>query len=367
MTRTPLISTILLLTGLPIQAASTVYQNGELSIEAGGRVQIQYSDLSIDDNGLSEDDRELEVLRFRPELRIKFNPEWDIKLAYELAKDSESLKDAYLRYRGISWIDIKLGNEVVPFSRERMISSTKQHSVNRSITGEREFGVPARHTGLHFETDFDLPIKLYASLAKANLYGDLLTELQFISPWRKTDIESRLVDEGQIEVYRFEYDLLDGTRSREDNFKDRIGLTFGIAHFNWENKKDLIEIDNVSGDELSLAFQGYGLSIETQYQRIEAETPFIIDRLLFSEGKADIKQKSFEIGYQINSEWQVHAGTSSMSAATWNDDWKAKEFGVNYFIDGHAHKVQLAYRDETQREGRDVDLKGFYLLWQYDY
>ena len=196
--------------------------------------------------------------------------------------------------------------------------------------------------------------------------------MQFISPISNSKIDDGLQDEGNLGVVRLDFNIWKGAKYRQGNLKglstDNVGLTLSLALYDWDNKKDVVEIEHSDGAEVALAFRGYGLSVDVEYNDITAHSPFTLIRPLFANGQAAIEQFSIEAGYLIfNNQLEIIASQQSMKADTWINDWEIWEVGANYFFDGHKHKVQLSYRDEKNVKGKLVDESGLFLQWQYDF
>jgi len=360
---------ILLLFSTTARAGYEIKFDNEVTIEAGGRIVVQYQQFDVEIEGAGDlNDDELIFRRLRPYLKLKYKDNWQVKLAWEIGEGRNSIKDAYVRYRGIDWLDIKLGNETLPFSRERMTSSAKQQSPERTLVGDTEFGVPGRQLGIHLKTGFAAPFSFYLSFAKANIHGDLLTEIQFISPLSNSRIADSLQDEGSIMVARVDYKLWGGTKYRQGNLKDNTGLTLSVAVYDWDNQHTVVEINHAEGIEVSVAYRGAGLSIDAEYNELSAESPFLLDRPLFDMGKAGLQQSSIEAGYLIfKNQLELVASIQAMQADNWSRDWGIWEVGANYFFSGHNHKLQLSYRDQENVKGKLVDERAVFLQWQYNY
>ncbi len=383
-------SMLLLLLATQVQAGYQYKTQSGVEIEFGARVVLQYRDFESQDYeeddafglvagdnailaeddalGLTTADQQFRVRRFRPSIDVAFNKDWEASLSWELAAGRRNIKDAYVRFRGIEWLDVRFGSDTVPFSRERITSSARQHSPERAITGDTEFGVPGRQPGLHLRTRFDFPLNLRLSYADANIHGDLLTEIQFINPWGRSEVEDNLQDEGTMTVARLEYEVFGKMRYREGHLKEKPALHLSAAILNWQNKHQAVEIDALNGWEVAAAYRGYDWSVDLQYHELTADSPYDIDKRLFEHGKAALQSYSVEVGHMFfDKQVELFGAYQLMSADAWSQDWQVKEVGMSYFLDGHQHKLQLSYRKEQGRKGRDADQQSLYLQWQYDY
>lgn len=366
------------------------YDNG-VELDFGGRLVLQYKDYELTDReddafalvegdgdilaqddalSLTHGDQEFVLRRIRPSINAKFNDDWEARLSWEFGDGPNNIKNAYVRYRGIDWLDIKVGHETVPFGRERMTSSGRQHAPERALTGDTEFGVPGRMPGIHFTTRFDIPVNMQLSYVDANVHGDLLTEIQFRSPWGATEVEDNLQDKGTMTVARIDYNIFGKVRYREGHLKGKPGLNLSMALMDWDHKNNInvVEIDHVEGWEVALAYRGYDLSVDLQYHDISATSPYTIERRLFDNGKAHLQTFSAELGYLFfEKQLELFGSYQTMAADEWDKNWRVYELGASYLIDKHNHKVQLSYQRETFRKGRDADKNTLYLQWQYNY
>lgn len=87
-------------------------------MEIGGRIQLQYH--KVDPDGGDSTD-ELFFRRLRPYIEGSIHPDWMGKFQFDIGKaedDNElAIKDAYLAYKGISNMAVKVGNALTPSGR----------------------------------------------------------------------------------------------------------------------------------------------------------------------------------------------------------------------------------------------------------
>jgi len=367
--RMPFIFLIILLSNNAF-AGYKIKINDQFKLNLGIRAVVQFEDNKLQiDNEENITDSEISFRRLRPYIKANIGKDWQGKLAWEISSGRQSIKDIYMRYKGFNWLDIKLGNETLPFSRERMTSSAKQQLPERTLVGDTEFGIPGRQPGIHLKTKFDVPLTFYLAHAKANIHGDLLTEIQFIGHFENSDIPERLQDIGEITVARIDYNLWQGAKYNQGFLaKSKTGLTFSLASYKWKNKKTVVEIEDVEGIEASISYRGHNLSLDTQFNEITANSPFKLERPLFNLGEARLEQSSTELGYMLwSNKLEVVISNENMQADSWKNEWRVKEFGFNYFLSGHDHKLQLSYRKQTNIKGKSNRDKSIFLQWQYAY
>tara|TARA_B100000745_G_scaffold286755_1_gene222904 strand:+ start:1422 stop:2576 length:1155 start_codon:yes stop_codon:yes gene_type:complete len=377
---------LLATTTLPAWAGYDIIDSDGHKLEVGGRVVVQHYDSETTlANGDETSENQTYFRRLRPYIKASIN-DWKAKLAWELGKGPNSVKDAYIGYDGIKGVEIKLGNETVPFSRERMISSAEQQFAERSLVGENNYGTPSRQPGLHVQTDWKKPVNLYFSLAKASVYADTGTEVRFISPWSHTDIDDALIDDGMLYVGRVDYSLLGKPRYSEALFGDKSELTLSVAAFYWDNDEDNPGFyEDAQGLELAANYQANRLSVSAQYNRIQADAVRLPDANeelsvgIITDGDVELDILALQSGYMvIPKTLQLAAAYETMrsdtdatpsftSRAVWQENWDRWELGGTWFIDKHDHKLQFSYRDEDGVKGRDRERQSWFVQWQYDY
>lgn len=385
-------------------AGYDVVERDNLNVEVGARLVLQASNIETIRSDDTRRESETEVRRFRPYIRLKTG-DWRAKVSYEASDyNIRTLKDAYIEYRGTESLRVKLGNDKVPFSRERMTSSSSQQLPERSLAGENNWGAPGNQPGLHLQY---LPADAWnfsLSVVQADLYSDGYSEIRFVSPWERTRISSEALNSGTMVAGRVDFHLGRGAAYKQGDFKRNFGATFSGAAFSWQADDDtptlLDHYADASGFEVSAGFRGHGVSLDIEYHVVEAginadkldqeikdfllsnsenQTPSLTANLL-ANNDAGLTVLHVDTGYMlIDDRLELVASyqrlssdaenrTSSFpSANTWQDSWTVGEVGVNYFFDKHRHKIQLSYRDEDSIQGRNRHSKGAYLQWQYDY
>jgi len=118
------------------------FKSGEASFEVGGRLMLdtaRYWNNSDLNNGS-------EVRRARLFMRGQVYDDWKFKLQTDFAGNEVSLKDAYLRYSGLDFADITVGNFKEPWSLEELTSSKYITFMERSLPVEAF--APSRRLGI---------------------------------------------------------------------------------------------------------------------------------------------------------------------------------------------------------------------------
>lgn len=383
-----------------VQAGYSPINTPTQELEFGGRLVLQYSDVDIDDDGERFSESDTDVRRFRPHVKYQYN-DWRAKLAWELSdRDSNTVKDAYVEYRGFNNIRIKFGNDSVPFSRERMTSSADQQLPERALSGENNWGAPGRLPALHLEYNPQTSSRFFASFARANLYSDNYSEIRFVGPWDNTQLDQRALNEGWMAATRVDYSWGRPVDYQQSDFKQKYGTTISLAGFNWRADDDAPTLydhyADAEGIELSVATRVSGLSVDIQLQQISADinarklsqelkdflgsdNPQVTTNILHNN-TATLSHFTIDAGYMIiedklevalsyqllNSASEGKAASFS-SGKTWEDSWVNQELGFSYFFDKHEHKIQASLRKDNNIQGQDESSLGLVLQWQYIY
>lgn len=81
-----------------------------------------------DDEGESQSELRRANLGIKP----KFSENWQGKLQIDFKNDETEVKDAYLKYRGLGWADVIIGQDKEPFGLENLTSSRNLMTIERS-------------------------------------------------------------------------------------------------------------------------------------------------------------------------------------------------------------------------------------------
>ncbi|RMH22018.1 MAG: hypothetical protein D6698_01925, partial [Gammaproteobacteria bacterium] len=132
----------------PASQAGVTYKDGDKWMELGGRIQLQYHNTSPSGTNTGSTTDKIFFRRLRPFIAGSVTPDWKGKFQWDMGKGKTTIKDAYMEYKGIEGIKIRIGNAYVPFSREDMTSSKKQQTVERTFVGDHNYGSPERNAGV---------------------------------------------------------------------------------------------------------------------------------------------------------------------------------------------------------------------------
>ena len=353
----------------PATAAVTIYEEGDVAVEVGGNIQLQYRRVDPD-GGASEDD--LFFRRLRPSIEGTFQEDWSAKIEIDFggsSSDNEvAVKDAWIGY-GFEGADLRVGNAKPPFSREFLTSSKRQQLVERTFVGDHNYGAPDRILGVHLDGELVADTLAWgAAFGSASVDPDP-RRLDFDTPVNR-DADW---NEGWLVAGRLDYFPLGDVRFAQADFdRGPLKLGLGLAAFLWDNDGDnnsyssgpdlgvRPDIDAADGVEISAALRFRGLSVDAQHNRIGAETVLgRFDAGLYRNGETTLDVSAVEAGYLVVGDLlEVVGAWERLDADGYDEPWVRVSAGVNWYLDRHDLKLQLALRTNQDQDGiagRDSD------------
>ena len=370
-------------TAMPMLASAgiTLYEEGNKSLEIGGRLQPQYRLVDADSEGEgsdSGDDFFLRRMRFYIEGTLTENIYGIWQVDFGDTSEDPEVKDAFINYSGLSAGEIQVGNMKVPYSRELLTSSKRQQFVERTVVGDHNFGVPDRQIGILYTAAPSDVFQVAAGVFNAGLESDL----------DKVDFESRVSGDpdyfGKMFAGRIDFTPLGGFKLAQGAFGEETKFGLGLNGFYWDNDSDAGfedfeadsspegEYDSVTGLGVDAAFRSGYFSADAAIQYTNAEVTdgtrdFLSDNgvtdgigFVNDEGDAKFMTYMVKAGYMIvPSKLEFTAGFSALDlddgyrdadGTIISDDMdKRYSAGLNYFFNKHDAKIQLTYEI-----GRDV-------------
>lgn len=362
----------------PTEAGIKVYEKDDKYVEIGGRLQLQYH--MVDPNGGDSTD-EIFFRRLRPYIAGSVSKNWAGKFQFDIGKAADSnevaVKDAYMQYTGFEGIKLTLGNQKPPFSREFLTSSKRQQLVERSFTGDHNFGSPDRMIGLRLDgANESEKFTWAASFGSAGFDPDA-KKMDFDSPANNNSD----FNEGWLAAGRIDFHPLGIMKYDQGSFGSDTKFTLSLGAFSWSNDDDnntftsggiststsKADLDSATGFELSGGLRSGGLSFDAEYQLVEGDT---VDNAftggLYRSGTTELDILALEGGYLFNNRFEVVAGYDSLDADNYQDAWTRTSFGVNYFWNKHKVKWQLSYRIGENLNGvKGADGNETFLQFQF--
>lgn len=352
-------------------AGITLFEDGARYAKVGGRIQTQYR-YDSPDAGDSTDDLFFRRLRFYIEGSV--SEDWKGKWQVDFGKDGAdpAVKDAYMAYSGWDAGTVTVGNHYVPFSREALTSSKRQQLIERTFTGDHNFGVPDRQMGVSVSG------------------GD---RIQYAVGWYqagidpstgKLDFDTRANDSaeyfGNLVAGRVDFYPNGAFKMAQGSFDSEFKYAFGASAFTWSNDNDNVpdpldpdarnpfaDYDSITGVGIDGAVRVAGLSVDAGYNTFTTETRGAVTDGLVAGGEGDFDTWMLEGGYMLLGErLEGVIGFQSLDADVFDDTWNRVSVGLNLFFNRHKDKLQLTWEVSENRygvAGNDADT--LFLQWQH--
>ena len=338
--------------------------DNKFSAKINNRLQYkyQYTDRDIGTDGFpDEDESTFDFRRIRTEIsgnaydeNIKYRFEWD-------SSTGVSLLDAYVDFTHISWANIWAGQGKV-FSRQVLTSSASLQMIDRADTidefrfqnDERKRGV-AVHSDKILDGKFDYSIGVYNPQARTT--DNNINTMLYLA-------RTSYYPFGPYESYK-ESDL-----EYTETFKAHIGGGIGFEQIGQnESDSDEDEVDQTQLlAEFGFKYKGLSLAGEYHYRKRKVLDPLetadlgtavsakesLHDQGFFVQGGYFIIPKKLEIAgrYELI---DYDSQNPSFGTSGLLDNICSYTAGLNYFLHGRDHKIQINYKHW------DVGLNGAYL------
>jgi len=325
--------------------------------------KYQYTDRDIGTDGFpNEDESTFDFRRIRTKIsgnaygkNVKYKIEWDS------STDDVDLRDAYVEFKHIPWANIWAGQGKV-FSRQVLTSSASLQMIDRADTidefrfqnDERKRGV-AVHSDKILDGKFDYSIGVYNPQARTT--DNNINTMLYLA-------RTSYYPFGPYESYK-ESDL-----EYTETFKAHIGGGIGFEQIGQnESDSDEDEVDQTQLlAEFGFKYKGLSLAGEYHYRKRKVLDPLetadlgtavsakesLHDQGFFVQGGYFIIPKKLEIAgrYELidYDSQNPEGGTPGLI-----DNICSYTAGLNYFLHGRDHKIQINYKHW------DVGLSGAYL------
>jgi len=325
--------------------------------------KYQYTDRDIGTDGSPEEDEStFDFRRIRTKIsgnaygkNVKYKIEWDS------STDDVDLRDAYVEFKHIPWANIWAGQGKV-FSRQVLTSSASLQMIDRADTidefrfqnDERKRGV-AVHSDKILDGKFDYSIGVYNPQARTT--DNNINTMLYLA-------RTSYYPFGPYESYK-ESDL-----EYTETFKAHIGGGIGFEQIGQnESDSDEDEVDQTQLlAEFGFKYKGLSLAGEYHYRKRKVLDPLetadlgtavsakesLHDQGFFVQGGYFIIPKKLEIAgrYELT---DYDSQNPSFGTSGLLDNICSYTAGLNYFLHGRDHKIQINYKHW------DVGLSGAYL------
>lgn len=338
---------------LGAQGAVTVYEEGAKSLSFGGRIQVQYNHVDSDTDGAENvDDLLLRRLRFYVEGTLTEGISGKLGVDLGSTGNDAEVKNAYIKYSRWGFANIVVGNHYVPFAREILTSDSRQQLVEKQFVGDHNFGVPDRQLGLSLQGQSKKLLGYAIGAYKAGIDGST-ARVDFESPASQPEDDDYFYV-GNLVAARLDYTPFGPFQYAQGAFGSDLKLGIGINAYTWHNDEDEPDPDgdgvgdeyqDITGLGIDAALRVGYFSADAAFQTYQADT--IDDRItagLVEDGEADFSTWLVKAGYMvIPNTLETVVGWSVLDADAYDDQDTRLSFGLNWYLNQHADKIQLTY------------------------
>jgi hypothetical protein len=318
--------------------------DGNYSLNFGARMQFRYTFKDNDEDFGGTDKQDINLRR----ARVYFGGNIYSKIVHyyvELDADkfNVGLRDFYVYFTPLEWLNAKIGYFKVPFNRQRVASSSKLLLQDRSIASE-EFDQD-RDTGFDiYGKPFDGYMEYHAAVFQGA--GEKFSGLD------NTDNELMYVLSARYNPFG-KYDYYDET---DIKYSDKIKATIGASvAFNAKDRDEKLKNTNTIAGVVDLGVKYKGFSWDNEYY-IRTEDPEddgdpIDSDGFFTQAGYFVMPKKLEVAVR----YSMLDPNNDVS----NDLQREYTAGINYYFRGHRSKIQADVghfvtdgEEEDKRENR---------------
>jgi phosphate-selective porin OprO/OprP len=286
-------------------------------------------DHDIFDSGFLEEgdssEKRSEIRRAGLSFKTEFMDDWKAKLKIDFSGDNIELKDAYMKYKGLSWADIVIGKQKEGFSLEKLSPSRDAIMIERSLVTSalapgRSFGInlSGGETKFNWQLGYFQPEEDESSTAITGRFAWL--------PWRE---KNELLHIGLA----FSERDLDG-----NEFRVNEQMEVHNADSLIEGNKILANKQSLQGIELLWQQAGFTALAEWQQATVtdtdnveyDYKGGYIQVSYQFSGGNR--KYKNGGLGKVIHSGWELTSRYSYFDLVEEGHEVKTYAIGVNYTV-----------------------------------
>jgi len=332
------------LLALPVSAIAADAVPGKLSYNQG--TQFEFGDefsmklnvewkqrYSFIDTDGGDDVSEFQVIEGRPVLSGDLlNKQFSYKLSYEFGGYTGALQDAWAQWNADDAAHVRIGQYKQPFSRQDLVSETSFQLINRSIVSD--VFAPHRHQGAMLHGNLDENATYALSMYNGTSDGE---------GQNAAGVDNKMAFAGQVTTSFGEY----GSREVEGDIYDTANLAGTIGASVGYGEGKTLTVDPMFGDfsdsnfkntianvDLGLRYAGLSLQSEYYYNSFDPEA---------SSSSVDTHGFYIQSGYFfVPKTWEIAGrfGLINPDKTAGFDDIYEYSGVVNYYINGHALKVQ---------------------------
>ena len=331
---------------------------------------IGFDYLSLDQGGSKSYISERQLVEFIPRLELELSPQAAIRVESAFTEDPVALRSAYLKWTPkTAGLETWLGQRMVPFSYQRMVTETERPGGWTLLTAEERYGIPGYHPGLTIEHRFKPELKGTGFIGRAKIATAGGSELRFTSPWQTEIYGLSPGESGSLLALRGEYNYGNPQGYyRDRSIGDRVA-TLALALYGWhpDEMDSTHSLNSVRGASMDIAVRWLRWSAVSSLNRIDA-TADNSDRAtgLLQGGGVGIRQASLQIGYQL---WpgrlEPLLSYSRMGASNWEHLWERRELALNIYITSIENRLQIAMGGNKNQDGQAWAESYTSLRWIY--
>jgi hypothetical protein len=349
----------------------------DFKFKLGGLIQPQYK--STDPSTGSSTDT-LRLRRLRTVFSGELHKDWKGVAQIDFGLSNTAIRGAYINYKGFENVDLRIGSTVAHFSRETLTTNKKQFLIERTFTGDHNYGAPLFQTGIHLKGHDN---------SKTFTWGTTLAVAAHDPDEKKIDFEDTIqIDNKKNDTSDWSDGLMIAARAGWHPFgivansqgilKKERKWCIEAAAFSWKNDGDNLkagghgggtkyDLDKVTAFEISSALRFDRVALDLQYNIFDAQLEETgITSGVYKNSSTELKQFSAEgaFAFVVNKfEWVL--GYEQQDADNYAKAWSKSSTGCNYYIKGHDLKLQATYSKGKNKDGASgSDVDEFYTMLQ---
>lgn len=349
--------------------AQVTLSNGEHVLEISGRLSTYYNERNLKptNNNRNKDRFRLRDAQVQFEGRIRDEWAYELQVDFvdlavagtgEIDPENPGLMDAWVKYKGLDFMDIQVGYGKLPYSRNSLVPFFASPYWQRAQLTRGEF-FSRRDAGITLSTStWKQRIKLYAGaytgLGEFSLRGDndatgnleyvTRAELAFPSRYRYRDIDY-FVSPVPMFVVGANARYSDRRLPEGRNFPEDLGGRYGLRAIDGERY--------IYGFDVAFQYMGFSAQFEAHQMLAKPQSPLDPNFLGFTPEQTD--GKFYAGGYiaQANYFWKKAKSIFSV---------RYEEFNINDLAQGKSQRFSPALAYQFNGFDAMVKFQYFYII-----
>ena len=305
------------------RSSSSLLSPADKAVKLSGQLQFRYTINQRDDDSLDEDTTiGFHVRRAKLKIGGDVGDHWSYKISTDFSRKdgSASVSTAYIRYDLGDGANLTIGQFKLPFTRENLVSSSKQLAADRSVASS--FFSEGRTQGVQFSRTGETTRIAFALSDGANT--------------KNTDFDSSKEADVALTAraeYRFAGDKWSAfkqfTSTRGSPFAAMLG---GAVHYQTGGETFATKDEDKTSltADISLLGDGWNAFVSTHWTQTDPASG------------SDDENSGFvaQGGYYINPTWEVFARYDTIFSDQ-VDDFSTVTLGVNHYLIPESHAAKL--------------------------